>query len=188
MATSVEGRGPRPTLTTRRLVLRPLRMEDAPDVQRLAGDRRVAATTLHVPHPYEDGMAEEWIGRHEERWRTEGRLTLAVTTEDDGLVGVVGIWPKWEHRRAELGYWIAVPFWGRGYATEAARAVVAYGFAVLGLKRVEAHYLAGNPASGRVMEKLGMTREGVLRQHIVKWDETYDVVLYGILESEFEAE
>ena len=88
---------------------------------------------------------------------------------------------------ASLGYWIGAPFRGRGYATEAARAMLAVGFDMLDLQRIDAHYLAGNDASGRVMENIGMKREGVLRQHIVKWDVPHDVILYGILASEYRA-
>lgn len=178
---------PIPTLTTARLVLRPFALSDAADVQRLAGDFEVATTTLTIPHPYEDGVAETWIGTHAERWASARHLTLAITTAADGLVGAVGLQQRSPHRRAELGYWIAREFWGRGYATEAAAAVVAYGFRTLGLNKIDAHYLARNGASGRVMEKVGMTLEGTLRQHIVKWEEPEDVVMYGILASDFEA-
>ena len=176
---------PIPTLATGRLVLRPFALSDATDVQRLAGDYQVATTTLTIPHPYEDGVAEAWIETHEERWASSRHLTLAITTEVEGLVGAVSLQQRPPHRRAELGYWIARRFWGRGFATEAARAVVAYGFRELGLNKIDAHYLARNPASGRVMEKVGMAREGILRQHIVKWEEPEDVVMYGILASEF---
>ena len=78
------------------------------------------------------------------------------------------------HGKGELGYWIAKDDWNRGYATEAARAVVRYAFDELGLRRVHAGHLVRNPASGRVMEKIGMRREGVWRQHILKWGEPED--------------
>ena len=153
-----------PRLRTERLVLRAFSADDAPTVQRLAGDREVASTTLTIPHPYEDGMA--------------------VTTETDGLVGAVGLHLKLEHLRAELGYWIGVPFWNRGYATEAAEAVMRFGFDELGLNRIQAGHFARNPASGRVMEKLGMTLEAVRREHVLKDDELEDLVLYAVLESD----
>lgn len=188
MTSSEPARPPRPTLVTQRLVLRPFVLDDAPDVQRLAGDRRVAATTLNIPHPYEDGMAETWIGSHQTNWEETAQLTLAITTAADGLLGAVGLIPKLEHRRGEMGYWIAVPFWGQGYATEAARALMTYGFRELGLEKIEARHLAGNEASGRVMEKLGMRREGTVRRHIVKDGVVHDIVLYGILSSEWDPE
>ena len=172
-----------PTLRTQRLVLRPFSPSDAPAVQRLAGDREVASTTLTIPHPYEDGMAEAWIEGRASDWAEKKALTLAVTTEADGLVGAMGLHLELEHLRAELGYWIGVPFWNRGYATEAGEAVIRFGFDELGLNRIEAEHFTRNPASGRVLEKLGMTGEGIRRDHVLKDDELEDMVLYAILSS-----
>jgi RimJ/RimL family protein N-acetyltransferase len=173
-----------PTLRTARLVLRPFVLADAPVVQRLAGDENVASTTLNIPHPYEDGMAERWIEKQAPEWEARKSLALAVTTGDDGLVGAVSLALTPAHRRAELGYWIGVPFWNRGYATEASSALIAYGFEELGLNRVLARHITRNPASGRVMRKLGMRPEGVMREHIMKWDEPEDIAIYAILRSE----
>jgi RimJ/RimL family protein N-acetyltransferase len=89
------------------------------------------------------------------------------------------------HRRAELGYWIGVPHWSRGYATEAARAALHYGFETLQLERIFASHFRHNPASGRVLKKLGMRHEGCLRAHILKWGEFVDLEAYGLLRSEF---
>ena len=100
---------------------------------------------------------------------------------DGTLIGTVGLALVMEDRRAELGYWIGVPWWNRGFATEAARAVVDFGFGSLGLHRIMARHLARNPSSGRVMEKLGMTKEGMLRHHVLKWGEFEDLVVYAVL-------
>ena len=91
------------------------------------------------------------------------------------------------HRRAELGYWIAVDCWNRGYATEASRRIIDFGFESLGLHRIEAHHFLRNPASGRVMQKMGMQQEGVVRDHVVKWDRYESLVVYSILEPEWRA-
>jgi RimJ/RimL family protein N-acetyltransferase len=176
--------GPHPILRTARLVLRPFVLADAPVVQRLAGDEKVASTTLNIPHPYEDGMAERWIEKQAREWEARTSLVLAVTTGDDGLVGAVSLALTPAHGRAELGYWIGVPFWNRGYATEAAAALVAYGFDELGLNRVLARHITRNPASGRVISKLGMRPEGVMREHIMKGDEPEDIAIYAILRSD----
>jgi [ribosomal protein S5]-alanine N-acetyltransferase len=85
-----------------------------------------------------------------------------------------------------LGYWIGKPYWGRGFCTEAARAVLRYAFTELGLNRVHAYHFHHNPASGRVLQKIGMTHEGLLRQHVKKWGQFIDNELYSILRSEFE--
>jgi len=91
-----------------------------------------------------------------------------------------------DHRRAELGYWVGVPYWGNGYATEAARAVVKYGFGTLGLHRIFASHFANNPASARVLRKIGMRYEGRLRGHVLKWGEFLDLEMYGMLASDAE--
>lgn len=173
-----------PTLKTDRLVLRPFLLSDAATVQRLAGDRAVADTTLSIPHPYADGMAEQWIATHEGAWTRHEMATFAVTEPDAGLVGAVSLRIELAHRRAELGYWIGVPYWGLGYATEAARAVVTFGFDKLSMQRIYAQHFLRNPASGRVMAKIGMQFEGTLRQHSFRWNQPEDVAAWGLLRTE----
>jgi RimJ/RimL family protein N-acetyltransferase len=160
--------------------------EDAAEVARLAGDRRIAATTLNIPHPYEESMALAWIGTHAERAERDEGLSLAVTERTtDAIVGAAGLAINRTHRRGELGYWVAAEKWGCGYATEASRAVIDYAFGPLDLSRVVAHCLTRNPGSRRVMEKLGMQLEGRLRKHMVKWDVAEDIWIYGILREEW---
>lgn len=193
---------------TRRLTLRPLRPEDAHQVQRLAGERAIAASTLRIPHPYEDGMAEAWIRLAADRWDAGKEVVFAIVRragvepgeeakpgkgspgEDPvgELIGAVGLQLDPENRQAELGYWIGRPYWGRGFATEAAGAALRYGFEDLGLNRIHAHHFAHNEASGRVLGKIGMQREGRRRQHAVKWGRAADVLLYGILRCDWEGE
>ena len=91
-----------------------------------------------------------------------------------------------KQHQAELGYWVGKPYWGKGFCTEAAQAVLAYAFNELALIRVYARYLARNPASGRVMQKLHMQYEGTLRQHTKKWEQYEDYVFYGLLENEWQ--
>jgi RimJ/RimL family protein N-acetyltransferase len=171
-----------PSLKTARLLLRPFRQADADEVQRLAGDRDVADTTLKIPHPYEDGMAEKWIANHRDWFDRGEQAVFAITLSDDGrLLGAVGLRIEREDQRAELGYWIGKPYWGQGFCTEAARATVRFGFQQMGLHRIQACHLARNAASGRVLQKIGMTREGRLRQHTRKWDAFEDIEIYGIV-------
>ena len=148
-------------------------------MQRLAGAREIAETTLAIPHPYPDGAAQEWIASHGD---DPDLLNFAVTLRESGeLVGAVGLGLARDHARAELGYWIGVPYWGRGYATEAARAVVTYAFGELGLNRVFAFHFTNNPASGRVLQKIGMRHEGTRRAHTRKGDAFLDSESYAIL-------
>lgn len=168
----------RPTLRTERLVLRPFHMGDCDRVAELCADRLIADTTLLIPHPYTLRDAEAWLATHQEAFDAGRSLNFAVTLGGE-LVGAVGLRLEPEHSRAEIGYWIGVPFWGRGVASEAARAVVEYGLGGAGLHRVYAYHFARNPASGRVLQRAGMVREGVQRGHIRKWDVFEDSVLYG---------
>jgi RimJ/RimL family protein N-acetyltransferase len=178
--------GAQPTLTTPRLVLRPFTARDAPDVQRLAGDRSVAATTVNIPHPYPDGAAEVFIASQEDAFAAGTGATFAVTDKATGdLLGGVGITITARFRHAELGYWIAADRWGRGYATEAAAELLRYAFEDLGLHRVYARYFPRNPQSGRVMRKLGMTPEGRLRGHVFKDGAFEDLEVCGILAEEW---
>jgi [ribosomal protein S5]-alanine N-acetyltransferase len=174
------------TLATPRLHLRPFEMRDAAEVQRLAGDPVVSATALELPHPFLDGMAEAWIASHPEL-HAAGRLSaFAITVRGSGeLCGAVGLTVEPEHGRASLGYWIGRPHWGRGYATEAARVVIAFGFERMDLRRIHADHLGSNAASGSVLRKLGMRPEGILRQHVRHRGVVDDLVLYGILRSEW---
>ncbi len=177
---------PTPTLRTARLVLGGFNRRDAPEVQRLAGDREVADTTLAIPHPYELDHALAWIEQQQQESIGGPNVSFAVRLLSTGsLIGCVGLREiDPEHRQAELGFWIGRDWWGQGYAREAARAVVRFGFDTLHLNRICAHHMARNPASGRVLLAAGMQREGVLRQRVKKWGKYEDVVLYAILRTD----
>lgn len=177
-----------PVLETSRLRLRPFTLTDAPEVQRLAGAREIAEMTLNIPHPYPDGAAEEWISAHQPQFEAGKQAIFALTFRaDHALCGAMGLSINHNNANAELGYWIGTPFWGRGYATEAGQAVVRYGFTTLGLHRIHATHLGRNPASGRVMQKLGMQYEGLLRQHVRNWNNFEDLAVYGLLRDEWAA-
>ena len=171
-----------PVLRTARLVLRPFREADASRVEELAGDRLVAETTLNIPHPYPAGSAGPWIATHAPLWADRSRVTFAIDAPGVAeMIGAITLNIAAVHARAELGYWVGVPFWNRGYCTEAARAIIGFGFSELGLHRVQARHLTRNPASGRVMQKAGMTFEGIHRGSMRKWDRFEDLAMYAIL-------
>jgi [ribosomal protein S5]-alanine N-acetyltransferase len=178
---------PIPVLETARLRLRPFTLDDAATVRALAGAPEVAATTLNIPHPYPEGAAEAWISTHREAAANANSVTWAIVRASDAvLMGAISIGLTKAHQRGELGYWLGVPFWNQGYTTEAARRVTAFGFADLGLHRVQATCLPRNVASSRVMEKAGLRYEGLLRGYFRKGETFEDVVMYAVLRSEFE--
>lgn len=172
-----------PVIWTERLVIRPFSFSDAPTVQCLAGAPEVADTTLMIPHPYEDGMAETWISTHRADAHGGKAYHWAVTRRSDrDLIGAISLSNVQRPGGvAEIGYWIGVPYWGRGFATEAARGVIEWGFQRAGLHRIHAVHFARNPASGAVLRKAGMHHEGTRPGHIFKNGRWEDLELYGIL-------
>jgi len=175
----------RPTLTTARLVLRPFVLRDAPRVRELAGERDVAATALNIPHPFERGMAEQWIASHHPQWEEgSGAAFAVVRQQDQRVIGAVGLTIERRHAAAELGYWIGKPYWGQGYASEAVAGVVRCAFEDLALHRLHASHFAGNLASRRVLEKAGFQCEGVSREAVFHWGRYEDLVRWGLLRSD----
>ena len=175
-----------PTLKTERLVLRPFAPADAPLVHILAGDKDVASTTRLIPHPYPDGLAESWIDSLPGKYERGDGVSFAITLKEGALIGSIGLILSLADHHGEMGYWIGKPYWNSGYCTEAAAAVLQFAFDTLDLERVYAKYMGKNPASGRVMAKLGMLQEGVLRHHRCKWGTFEDLVVCGILRSEWQ--
>ena len=172
-----------PTLTSARLCLRPFALADANDVQRLAGDKRVALAATTIPHPYPDGAAEAWISTHADAFSAKSEVAFAITLRDGGdLVGAISLLDISErHARAEIGYWTGIDHWNRGYCTEAFTRLVPYAFEELGITRIVARCSAQNAASARVMEKTGLKREGLLLKHSRKQGQFDDVLLYGLV-------
>lgn len=144
-----------PVLKTERLVLRAPRRADAEAIARLADDRRIAVNTARIPHPYSVDDAAQFIAAIN---RGSGETAFLITL-DRAPIGVCSIDPR--DNGAELGYWLGTPCWGRGYATEAARAVIDYAFGTLVLEALQAGARVSNPASRRVLEKCGFQWTGV---------------------------
>jgi RimJ/RimL family protein N-acetyltransferase len=156
---------PAAVLATARLHLRAPRSKDAPAIAALANDRRIAENTAGIPHPYTLADAEGFL-RYLEASETE--TAFAITLADDALIGICGMRMK-PRKTPEIGYWLGAPYWGHGYATEAARAVIDHAFEDLGLERLEAGARVSNPASRRVLEKCGFQWSSVvlLRIHAI---------------------
>lgn len=174
-----------PPISTPRLVLRGLAPTDAPRMQHFLSDWEVVRTTGTIPHPYPEGAAEAFVADQPRRIREGEAHVFAITQADDGaLMGCAELRLTPEHRRADLGYWIAPAYWGRGFATEAADAIVRYGFETLELHRVAADHFSHNPASGVVLERIGMRHEGHLRKHVLRWGKMEDIEKWGMLHTE----
>jgi len=145
-------------LETERLLLRPPRAADISHFVPLLGDFDVAKNLSRVPHPYTEDHACAFIVTAAHSWRDGKEFIFAILRkEPPAFVGICGVHPE---RNWEFGYWLGKPFWGQGYATEAAGRLVAYCFDDLGAECVNAGWYCDNPASGRVLEKLGCRRSG----------------------------
>ncbi len=144
-------------ITSIPVVLRDFVPGDAGRVAELCGDAAVALVTAAIPHPYSGADATAWIATHRDAREAGTAWTYAITRADDGaLVGAIDLRAA-AGPGGNLGYWIGRPYWGCGYATTAARALLAMAFLGLELDALGATHLARNPASGRVLEKCGMT-------------------------------
>jgi RimJ/RimL family protein N-acetyltransferase len=170
-------------LRLRDALVRSWRTDDAAPLVEAANNQRIAATLRDIfPHPYTVAGAEAYLGRvvgHEPE--------LSFCIEIDGRPsGGIGFHPGADVNRltAEVGYWLAESFWGGGIMTDVVRAMVAYAFATQPFERIEGYVFANNPASERVLQKAGFTREGRLRRNVTKNGELLDTFVYSILRDE----
>jgi ribosomal-protein-alanine N-acetyltransferase len=170
-----------PRLETSRLNLRLFEPSDAKTVQLLAGNEEVARTTLSIPHPYPDGAAEAWIERIRNAFNNGDLFSFAmIRKKDELLIGCVSLRVAKKENQAELAYWVGLPYWGQGYATEAAQSVCKFGFTDLKLKRIFAAAMVNNPASYTVMKKIGMKSEDSFPKQILKSGVYEELVHYAL--------
>lgn len=180
-------------LGTPRLVLRAPTLADAPRWELLCQPLEVAKNTLRMPHPYPAGAAAEWMARVEPLIEKGEVVRLGIFLRDERggegpLIGMTGLHDISDvHKHAELGYTLGLDYWGKGYASEAAGAMVDFAFGTLGLERVHAAYFTRNPASGRVLEKVGFVREGLRERMYFRFGEWVDVAMMRLLRHEWEA-
>lgn len=160
------------------------RRGDIPRLVEYLADPDIYAVTLRIPKNYSVADAERWFEmlKHLETSPTLN-LNWAIRDADGNFIGGIGleggVFPA--AHRAEIGYWIGKPYWGRGWMTEIVRAVCRYGFEQLGLVKITAQVFAGNEASARVLRKCGFQQEAYLRRHIMKDGRAVDDRSFGLL-------
>ena len=175
-----------PDLETEDLILRKPRIRDAKDIYSYASDPEVARYVLWEPHRSVSETAS-FIRDLRARIRSGCPSWVVVLRGTGTVIGTVGfVWYSAENNAAELGYSFSREYWNHGYATQALRAVIDAVFSSLPLNRLEAQHDVRNPASGRVMQKCGLTQEGILRGRILNKGEYVDTALYSILRSDWE--
>ncbi|GAO38806.1 putative acetyltransferase [Sphingomonas changbaiensis NBRC 104936] len=162
---------------TDRLLLRPGWIEDAPELVRAIGDEAIARNTARIPWPYTLAHAEWYLGRQQDP-HAPNCLVFARTSGKPRLVGAVALSPDEDGH--ELGYWFARAHWGLGYATEAASALLRAARDSLRIDSIHSGHFVDNPASGRVLRKLGLRPTGrTVRRHSVARGRDVDCVLYS---------
>ena len=171
-----------PTLETPRLVLRRVAMSDARDLYAYGRDPEVARHVLWEPYRSE-ADARSYVRFLQRQYRGDQPSSWGIVYKPHNkMVGTIGfMWWNHDHNSAEVGYSLAREYWNHGLMTEALRAAIRFGFDEMQLHRIEAQHETSNPASGRVMEKVGMRKEGVLRGRLYNKGRFVDVALYAIL-------
>ena len=174
-----------PTLTTPRLTLNQFTLDDATEIQSIHSDKLIASTT-RVPYPYKLNHAIEWIQTHDTSYREGKSVIYAIRYKNTlDLMGCISLVIDQASDRGELGYWIRKEAWNKGYCTEAGQSIIQFGFEHLNLNKIVADHMTRNHASGKVLEKLGLKKEGVLKQHFKKWDVYEDIAVYGLCRCEY---
>ncbi|MDA0262362.1 MAG: GNAT family N-acetyltransferase [Proteobacteria bacterium] len=141
-------------IATKSLWLRPPSRDDVGSIAALASEWEVAKQTERIPHPYTAIDAQRWLDSVIGGNSGETVFVVEATGERQSVVGAIGLGPARIEEEQELGFWIGKPYWGRGFATEAASAVVHFGFEELGLQQIVAGTFRENRASRRVLEKI----------------------------------
>lgn len=171
-----------PQLKTERLLLNQPTENDVKTISKILNHDVYSHNTINIPFPYSDKDAQFWLELCRNGFKNETQYIFAIRLQDTNqLIGGIDLGIDKRFNKAELGYWIDQDHAGKGYATEAAKAIINFGFHELKLKRIFATYFDFNIASGKVMEKIGMTKEGLLHCHTRKHDVYQNHVLYAII-------
>jgi RimJ/RimL family protein N-acetyltransferase len=174
-------------LETKRLILRPLNIEDEETIYQYVKDYDIARWTINIPHPYPRDGAISFIRQARELMDEGLCYELAILLKfNQEIVGVVSfVKVDITHRNAELGFWVGKPHWNKGIATEAASRILEFGFGDLDLERIFSKCFYDNLPSQRVMEKIGMEYEGKFRHEVFKENRFIDMTYYSLLKEDW---
>lgn len=175
-------------IETNRLIIRPFVVSDSKKLFECCNDFELVKTTLGIPWPYTEDIAKSWILNKEKDKKDGSSYEYAICLKEDinnviGCVSLMGT--NSVAKKAELGYWIKRKMWNKGFATEASKAMIDFGFNKLNLNSIYARFFDINPASGKVMEKCNMKYVGMLRQHEYRFNNFYNIKFYEILKSDY---
>lgn len=176
-----------PQLESERLILNQPNSEDTADlILYLNQTSEFADNTLTMPFPYTEESAQFWLKMIEDGFEKKDAFVFGIRKKENlKLIGGIGLHLVVPHQKAELGYWIAKDFWNQGYATEAAKTVVEFGFRILNLNKIYASHYPHNPASGKILQKIGMQYEATLKDEVLKKEKFLDLIRYSILKNNY---
>lgn len=159
------------------------RASDKPALVEYLNDRDIYERTLRIPYPYSDNDADTWLAIAANNTQQGQPVNFAIRTAQDYLIGGCGFdgCQAGKSHRAEIGYWLAKPYWGRGIMTSVVSKICQHAFDEFGLVKITAHVFSLNPASARVLEKCGFVQEGVLRKHFQKDGKFVDAKLFALI-------
>lgn len=172
-------------IKTDRLILNQPVESDIKNIKSLLNEKIFSELTVNIPYPYSESDAEFWINLSKIGLQKMEQLIFAIRLkENNTIIGGIDLGIQKRFNKAELAYWIGKPYWNKGYATEASKAIIKFGFSEINLKRIYATHFLNNQASGKVMLKSGMEKEGKLKCHTKKGNEYQDHIIYGITNNE----
>lgn len=175
-----------PILITERLRLRRMKLSDFPSLMKYANNRKISDQIFNIPYPYTEEYAIFRMNFMLQAFANKERFIFAITfKEQNELIGEIGLHLDKPNNKAEIGYWVAEPFWGKGIATEAVKAILNFGFAELDLNKIFATHYPENPASGKVLANCGMIKEAELKEHYLIDNVYKSVNQYRLTKAEF---
>ncbi|MCO7319823.1 GNAT family N-acetyltransferase [Riemerella anatipestifer] len=171
-----------PKIETERLILNQPLLNDIKNIVDILNDETYSKNTINIPFPYTIKSAKFWVELAKQGFENKTQYIFAIRTKENSkIIGGIDLGIELRFNKAELGYWLDNKYWNHGYMTEAVKAVINFGFEKLKLKRIYATHFDFNPASGKVMQKCGMEKEGVLKCHTCKNGEYQNHILYSVI-------
>ncbi len=176
-------------LESERLLLNSLSYKDIPKIIEYAANPKISENVINIPFPYFEQDAVFWINSANQDLKTGEAYKFAIRLKDDKnleFMGGIGLLVDKKHNRAELGYWIAEPFWSKGFMSEAVEKILEFGFETVELNKIIANHFLTNPASGKVMIKNKMIKEAEIKEHFKKGDTYLDIIQYRLTRKEYQ--
>lgn len=171
-----------PEIKTEKLILNQPEENDLGRIVRILNHPVYSKNTINIPFPYSENNARFWLELAKSGFENKTHYIFAIRLKENSqIIGGIDLGIDQRFNKAELGYWIDETYWNKGFASEAANAIIKFGFEDLKLKRIFATHFDFNPSSGKVLEKAGMKKEGVLKCHTMKNGVYQNHILYAIL-------